>query len=206
MKKIIPILMFVLLPFSALALTASPTTDTRNQVVSVGGWCSDWPQTTMDFNGNSSIAFFAPAGDIRGYMHCGTHGGGLGGNSTSGNYSPHNVNPMEGSIIGGNAIAGTWHVIQFSVNDPTCGTYTSCLSNPNFVASAPITMIDNGVALFKSGLSGMQMLAALGSAPYSLFQSIFPYLTFSAGVFVAFYVVQQITMFLGQKVGKKKKK
>jgi hypothetical protein len=48
------------------------------------------------------------------------------------------------------------------------------------------------------------MLAAVGLVTTNAFSGVFPYLMLSVGVFLVFYVVQQLSMFLGQRSEKVK--
>jgi hypothetical protein len=55
------------------------------------------------------------------------------------------------------------------------------------------------------GTTTAGLLAAVGLVSTDTFSGIFPYLMLSAGVFVGFYVIQQIAMFFGKMSGEKAK-
>lgn len=117
--------------------------------------------------------------------------------------------------------ADTYHLLLLSdVNNgySSCNTYANCLLSSYYLGTdiqinyhnfnTPIPPVVSGGVLFgthypESGSDGQAtttggLLAAVGMVSTNAFSGIFPYLMLSVGVFVGFYIIQQIVMTLGR--------
>jgi hypothetical protein len=121
-----------------------------------------------------------------------------------------------------NETSPRWSAVQIGITyfvetTGSCldNTYPNILSDSCFVDvvssnySLPTTP-KSGVLFGRSGesqtaiQSGGGVLAAVGLVSTNAFSGIFPYLMLSVGVFIGFYIIQQIVMFLGMRSEKVK--
>jgi hypothetical protein len=81
----------------------------------------------------------------------------------------------------------------------------------NLIFTITTASIKSGILFGRSGesqtaiQSGGNMLASIGFVSTDTFGGIFPYLALSVGVFIGFYVIQQIVMLFGRMSGEKVK-
>lgn len=113
---------------------------------------------------------------------------------------------------------GTYRILECATgsNCGGSGVLDDARIDPDYVSEALLTIsgiggTKTGVLFGRSGesqaamQSGGSMLAAIGLVSGGAFDSVFPYLMLSAGVFTLFYVIQQLAMFFGRMSGEKVK-
>jgi hypothetical protein len=186
-KLLLTIPLFLILPLSALAAT-----------IDFGNWVGD----RLNFS-VSNCANMETGGVLL--------------------YGMLDVEPFDGASCtpeeSGLFIPNTPYKFIEVLDEGTCSTLNypdilldECFVIENVYTTPALTIAEKSGVLFgRSGesqtaiQSGGSMLAAVGLVSTSTFSGLFPYLILSVGVFVSFYIIQQLVMFLGREKLKKKK-
>jgi len=121
--------------------------------------------------------------------------------------------PWYSVILSPSDPVGTYHflLVDLTITDCDGLTYSQCMASPAYLGTdipvlylAP-AVVAGGVSVFTS-TSTANLLAGVGLISSSTFGSIFPYLMLSIGVFVSFYIIQQIIFAVNQDKKKNKDK
>jgi hypothetical protein len=245
MKKIITILLFVFMPFSAFAITVSQNSFIQNDPTDGG----DNFDIICDGNWGGLIQKhyfieYLPNGDKATsyggfYGSCDQLGGNILGADGQNLSNGGAVQPN----FDGNMPTGIYHIVEYFVSagssdfienygenlggtvDNSPGNYSDRQNNTGSIyfvgdvaisLTAAVTPTTGGGPLFHIGnVSGAgtagnntatDLMAAVGSVSVNTFDSVWPYLVLSIGVFVGFYIIEQLAMFLGQRSTEKIKK
>lgn len=188
MKKLLLTISIILFPFSAFAFNISGYT---NPDLDNPSGNPDYPNYLINVSGceddNNLIQFFLADGTPDTASQCASFPRDLQ------LAKDHSFFVVETSTPAG----GVWT------------DYNTCIADSGFVSQQNITTtpIASGGVLFGThypqsgsdniGTSTSGILAAVGGVSTEAYNSIFPYLMMSAGVFVGFYIIQQIAIFFG---------
>jgi len=199
-KNILPLLLFFVLPISAFGVSVSPNTTTITApegtpppyfTPETVNWSCTTPLTDT---GYSMIYFFESETTGAGSQNCN-----LSFDTTLylSYWLEHDQNvPFP---------AGTYHLVEVdNGGDPDCsGDYITCRNSTHFIDETTITILDK-TGLFFGGTAN-DLVANVGIVSSSVYNGAFSWLMLSAGVFLAFYILQKLIM-LQPKPEKEKKK
>jgi hypothetical protein len=212
MKKLLFTTALFLIPISSFAFSMTPLTGHLTEDYNQFFTCNNSSNVWIAYNNEQQITNY--------YDYCAT---------------PYEGNLLDNALgIGTENYTGTVYFVELQdyfypadwgeqIPDITLTmpTYSDALATSSLVSTLKIdfvngvwglgTPLKSGVLFGRSGESqqaiqnGGNMLASVAFVSSDTFGGIFPYLILSVGVFISFYIIQQLVMFLGREKIKKKK-